>query len=135
MTSRCDAPGQLGVAVTYRDGKAAVGESFEQPEFNDDPGAPKAIADAIKAGAQYVGLRDDQRKKGRTPDWDILIFASENDAKSAYLPLSNEVGDPVGAVQSGRFVTVVLPDAEANGDNPQADEAKLADCQQQAENA
>jgi len=43
------------------------------------------------------------------------------------------VGDPAGASQAGRFVTVVDPDADAQGDDPNASDAKLTACEQQAE--
>jgi hypothetical protein len=126
-----------GVLVQFREGGTVTisNESSNPPEYDDSLGAPEATEKLIGEGAQFVGLRDDKKEDGRTPDWDILIFASEDAAVAAYPELSEEVGDPAGAVQSGRFVTVVLPDAEANGDDPEASEATLKTCVEEAEAA
>lgn len=40
-----------------------------------------------------------------------------------------------GEAASGRFVTVVLPDADSSGDDPDGAEAKLEACQETAEGA
>jgi hypothetical protein len=129
----CLRKGDVGTLVGYRDGQAVVGESFGQPRFESGLAAPEETAKAIGGGAQYVGLRDDKRVKGRTPDWDVLMFSSEDAAVEATTALRKEVGDPAGAVQSGRFVTIVLPHAKANGDAPEDAEAKLEACQMEAE--
>jgi hypothetical protein len=97
--------------------------------------APEATKAAVADGAQYVGLRDDQDEEGLTPNLDILVHPSEKAAKAASAPLSDEVGDPAGATQSGRYVTVLRPEADAGGDDPETADAKVAECQQQADGA
>ena len=47
------------------------------------------------------------------------MHPSEKAAKAATVPLSEEVGDPAGATQSGRYVTVLRPEADASGDDPE----------------
>ena len=74
-------------------------------------------------------------RTGSTPNLDILVHPSEKAAKAASVPLSDEVGDPAGATQSGRYVTVLRPEADAGGDDPDTADAKVAECQQQAERA
>jgi hypothetical protein len=135
--SECLRKADVGLLVQFREGGTVTitNESSRPPKYDDSLGAPEATEKLIGEGAQYVGLRDDAREKGRAPDWDVLIFPTEDEAAAAYPALSEEVGDPAGAIQSGRFVTVVLPDADANGDDPDADEATLSGCEKQAEGA
>jgi hypothetical protein len=129
----CLRKADVGTLVHFRDGEAAIGESQRQPKFETALAAPDATTKAVGEGVLYVGLRDDARVKGLTPDWDILIYPSEEAAAAATAPLSDEAGDPAAAAVHGRFVTVVLPDADANGDDPDAAEAKLAACQDEAD--
>jgi hypothetical protein len=132
--SECLRKAEAGLLVQFREGGTVTisNESSKPPKYDDSLGAPEATEKLIGEGAQYVGLRDNGREKGRTPDWDVLIFPSEEEAAAAVPALSDEVGDPAGATQSGRYVTVVLPDAEANGDDPDAADATLAGCQEEA---
>ena len=118
-----------GVMADYKKGKAdAAGAKVET-----DLAAPDATKAAIDEGARYLGLRDDKAAKGTTPNWDVLVYPSEAKAKEAYPALSEEVGDPAGAWQSGRLVTVAHPDADSGGDDPDASDAALTECQRTAE--
>ncbi len=131
----CVRQADLGVVVRFRDGEAAPEEPGRRRPFESSLAAPRETAGAIDDGALYVGLRDDERADGLTPDRDVLIFATEQAAVRATTPLRTEAGDPVAATPSGRFVTVILPQADADGDDPEGAEAKLADCQERAEAA
>ena len=129
--SECLAAAEVGVVVDYADGEA----SADSAKVETGLAAPEATKAAVADGAQYVGLRDDQDKEGLTPNLDILVHPSEKAAKAASVPLSDEVGDPAGATQSGRYVTVLRREADAGGDDPERADAKVAECQQQAEGA
>ena len=129
--SECLAAADVGVVVDYADGEASANSAKVETGL----AAPEATKAAVADGAQYVGLRDDQDEEGLTPNLDILVHPSEKAAKAATVPLSEEVGDPAGATQSGRYVTVVRPEADASGDDPETADAKIAECQQQAEGA
>ena len=129
--SECLATAEVGVVVHYADGEA----SADSAKVETGLAAPEATKAAVADGAQYVGLRDDQNEESLTPNLDILVHPSEKAAKAASVPLSDEVGDPAGATQSGRYVTVLRREADADGDDPETSDAKIAECQQQAEGA
>ena len=132
---QCLREADMGLLVHFRDGEAVASKSGRQPNFESSLAAPEETTKAIKEGALFVGLRDDERVKGLTPDWDVLIFKSQDAATEAIPPLRIEAGDPAATVQSGRFVSVALPDADAHGDDPEGAEAKLTACQETAEGA
>jgi hypothetical protein len=125
----CLRQADIGVLASYAGGKASVGESARQPEFDAElaaPAAESALLDGNKAS--YVGIRADQRTPGdrAAPDWDVLIFPSDAAAAEALPALQSEAP----AEQDGLIVRVV----KRNGRGGAAAEAEaaLTSCAEQA---
>ena len=65
--SKCLRDDDVGLLVRYRKGKAAT-DSQKQAKFERTLASPVEIKKALDAGALYIGVRDDARSKGKSPD-------------------------------------------------------------------
>jgi hypothetical protein len=89
----CLRKAQLGVLASYQDGEASVAESVQQPVYDSRLAAPRTESRLLDAGdASFIGIRANRRVKPgrRAPDWDLLVFPSEEAALAALPDLEAE---------------------------------------------
>ena len=127
----CLRKADFGVLASYSNGEASVAESVDQPEYDRELAAPEQEAKLLDGGeASYIGIRANgsrARERG-TPDWDVLIFPSEDAAAQALPALEEEAGT---AAADGLFVR--LEKTPAKGAAGKRAQTALEDCQQQAQ--
>lgn len=119
----CLRKAQLGVLASYQDGHATVAESAQQPVYDERLAAPKAETRLLDAGdAQFIGIRANTRSASdrAAPDWDLLIFPSEEAAVAAVPDLEAEA-------RSVKPQSIYVRVARSASANPQA-EAVLEGC-------
>jgi hypothetical protein len=127
----CLRKADFGVLASYSHGEASVAESVDQPEYDRGLAAAKEESRLLDGGdASYIGIRANTRRARErgSPDWDLLIFPSEDAATQALPALEEEAG---AAEADGVFVRVEKK--AGRGATAKRAETALTDCEQQAQ--